>query len=125
MSVEEFKALARKHWEKWLPAKVAALKAEGKLNEALQGAALLAQDQYEHWLPQIRRGEGDSAAPVHTPKAGGGRNGRRGTRGTGREGTPVPEEPAGVAGLTNEALKRPGERFPRHRRGQSRPGIGG
>jgi hypothetical protein len=53
MSVQEFKALARKHWEEWLPEKWAALKAEGKLNEALQGAALLAQDQYEHWLPQI------------------------------------------------------------------------
>jgi hypothetical protein len=39
MSVQELKALARKHWEEYLPRKVAELRAEGKLDEALQGAA--------------------------------------------------------------------------------------
>jgi hypothetical protein len=43
MSVQELKALARKHWAEWLPEKVSQLKAEGKLNEALQAAANLAQ----------------------------------------------------------------------------------
>lgn len=50
MSVSELKALARKHWEEWLPEKVKALKAEGKLNEALQGAANLAQTEIEHLM---------------------------------------------------------------------------
>lgn len=35
--------MARRHWNQWLPAKVARLKAEGTLNEAIQGAALRAQ----------------------------------------------------------------------------------
>ena len=50
MSVQELKALARKHWEEWLPQKVADLKAQGKLNEALQGAANLAQTEIEHLM---------------------------------------------------------------------------
>lgn len=50
MSVEAFKAKARKHWTEYLPSKVAALKAEGRLNEALQGAATLAQDQVEQLM---------------------------------------------------------------------------
>jgi len=48
VSVQELKALARKHWEEWLPEKVKELRAEGKLDEALQGAANLAQDQINH-----------------------------------------------------------------------------
>jgi hypothetical protein len=39
MSVQEPKALARKHWDKWLPEKVGLLKREGRLNEELQAAA--------------------------------------------------------------------------------------
>lgn len=50
MSVQELKALARKHWEEWLPDKVKELKAEGQLNEALQGAALRAQAEIEHLM---------------------------------------------------------------------------
>jgi hypothetical protein len=50
MSVLELKALARKHWEEWLPDKVRELKAEGKFNEALQGAANLAQTEIEHLM---------------------------------------------------------------------------
>jgi hypothetical protein len=34
VSIPELKALARKHWEEWLPEKVKALRAEGKLDEA-------------------------------------------------------------------------------------------
>jgi hypothetical protein len=50
MSVLELKALARRHWEEWLPDKVKELKAEGKFNEALQGAANLAQTEIEHLM---------------------------------------------------------------------------
>ncbi len=50
MSIQELTSLARKHWTKWLPEKVKALKAEGKLTEALNGAANLAQDQIEHLM---------------------------------------------------------------------------
>ena len=54
MSVQEFKALARKHWEEWLPGKVGGVEAEeGAGKNAMERGALLAQDQYEHWLPQI------------------------------------------------------------------------
>jgi hypothetical protein len=50
MSVQELKALARKHWEEWLPEKVKELRAQGKLNEELQGAANLAQTEIEHLM---------------------------------------------------------------------------
>src|SRR5688500_482676 len=52
MSVLELKALARKHWLEWLPNKVAAPKAEDKLDEALQGAASLAQAEIEALMKQ-------------------------------------------------------------------------
>jgi len=44
------KALARKHWAKWLPEKMAELKREGRLNEELQAAANLAQDEIERLM---------------------------------------------------------------------------
>lgn len=47
MSVENLKMLARQHWQEWLPEKVKELKAEGRLNEELQAAATLAQDEIE------------------------------------------------------------------------------
>jgi hypothetical protein len=50
LSIQELKALARNHWAQWLPEKVRELKAEGKLNEALQGAASLAQAEIEHLM---------------------------------------------------------------------------
>jgi len=50
MSVHQLKSMARKHWAQWLPDKVRELKAEGKLNEALQGAASLAQAEIEHLM---------------------------------------------------------------------------
>jgi hypothetical protein len=40
---QDLVAKAREHWTKWLPAKVAALRQEGRLEESLQGAANLAQ----------------------------------------------------------------------------------
>jgi hypothetical protein len=40
-------SLARKHWAKWLPKKVARLKAAGELNEAIQGAATAAAREIE------------------------------------------------------------------------------
>jgi hypothetical protein len=52
MSVEDLKSLARKHWTKWLPAKVASLRETGELNEALQGAATLAQTEIEALMKQ-------------------------------------------------------------------------
>jgi hypothetical protein len=53
VSVQELKALARKHWEEWLPEKVAELKAEGKLDEALHGAARGAQKQIDHLMQHL------------------------------------------------------------------------
>ena len=50
MSVQELKALARQHWAEWLPDKIKALKADGQLNEALHGAANLAQTEIEHLM---------------------------------------------------------------------------
>lgn len=47
MSIQQLKAQARKHWTKWLPEKVRELKAEGKLDEVLTGAAQLAQKEIE------------------------------------------------------------------------------
>ena len=47
MSVAALEAKALRHWKKWLPNKVAELRKEGQLEEALRGAALLAQDQIE------------------------------------------------------------------------------
>jgi hypothetical protein len=47
MSVHELKAAARKHWTKWLPDKVADLRKEGRLNEALHSAAVAAQEEIE------------------------------------------------------------------------------
>jgi hypothetical protein len=50
VSIPELKALARKRWEEWLPEKVKALRAEGKLDEALHGAARGAQKQIDHLM---------------------------------------------------------------------------
>lgn len=44
--------MARKHWAQWLPKKVARLKAEGTLNEAIQGAALRAQREIADLMSQ-------------------------------------------------------------------------
>jgi hypothetical protein len=50
MSTVELKALARKHWEKWLPEKVKRERAAGTLDENLQGAANLAQAEISHLM---------------------------------------------------------------------------
>ena len=52
MSLEQLKAQARKHWEEFLPQKVAQFKKEGKFGEALHGAANLAQDEIEQLMKQ-------------------------------------------------------------------------
>ena len=52
MSVRELASLARTHWTKWLPQTVADLRASGQLNEALQGAAGLAQKEIELLMKQ-------------------------------------------------------------------------
>ena len=43
MSIAALEAKALRHWKEWLPKKVAALRAEGRLEKAVHGAALLAQ----------------------------------------------------------------------------------
>jgi hypothetical protein len=62
MSVPELKALARKHWTKYRPKMVRDLKARGELDQALQGAATLAQEEinrlmgmgyYEHEAREV------------------------------------------------------------------------
>jgi hypothetical protein len=50
MSVLELESLARKHWQEWLPEKVKELRAEDKFNEAVHGAAVLAQEEIEHLM---------------------------------------------------------------------------
>jgi hypothetical protein len=50
MSVMALTAKARVHWTKWLPEKVADLRADGLLEEALRGAAQLAQNQIDHLM---------------------------------------------------------------------------
>jgi hypothetical protein len=50
MSVEELKALARKHWTGYLPNKVEELRAAGTLEEELTGAANLAQAEIERLM---------------------------------------------------------------------------
>jgi hypothetical protein len=52
MSVHELMTLARKHWEEYLPKKVQELRAAGELNEAIHGAANLAQAEIDHLMKQ-------------------------------------------------------------------------
>jgi hypothetical protein len=76
MSVSALEATAIRHWKKWLPKKVAALRAEGKLEEAVRGAALLAQDQIEHLMKRgYREHEAEEVALkefILLPPEGGG-----------------------------------------------------
>jgi len=67
MSIQELKNLARRHWNKWLPKKVADLKAQGKLDEALTGAAQLAQKEIE-LLMSKRHYQEHEANEVALPK---------------------------------------------------------
>lgn len=53
MSIPELQALARKHWTKWLPEKVKELRASGTLEEALHGAASLAQAEIDHLTSKL------------------------------------------------------------------------
>lgn len=60
---EYFKAKARKHWTKWLPEKVAQLKADGQLDAALQVAANLARARVDELMAQgYRRHEAEEVA---------------------------------------------------------------
>jgi hypothetical protein len=52
MSVPELMMLTRKHWTKYLPNKVRELRASGELNEAIFGAANLAQAEIDHLMRQ-------------------------------------------------------------------------
>jgi hypothetical protein len=47
MSLPELMTLTRKHWNKYLPNKVRELQASGELNEAIWGAASLAQTEID------------------------------------------------------------------------------
>jgi hypothetical protein len=78
-----------KHWEEWLPEKVKTLRAEGELDQELQGAAIGAQKQIDHLMRD--RGYPEWAArggtqTVHPPAAGGKRGGYAGTARGGRGG---------------------------------------
>lgn len=52
MSAPAYQAKARKHWTKWLPAKVAELKASGELEQALQTAGKLAHARVVELMQQ-------------------------------------------------------------------------
>lgn len=45
MSAQRYAGMARKHWQTWLPKKVAALKENGELEQAVQTAGKLAFEQ--------------------------------------------------------------------------------
>ncbi len=44
MSAQRYAAMARKHWEQWLPKRVANLKLEGEYQQAIQTAGKNAQE---------------------------------------------------------------------------------
>jgi hypothetical protein len=52
MSAENYTSMARKHWTKWLPQRVARLNADGQLEQALQTAGKLAQERVLELMPQ-------------------------------------------------------------------------
>lgn len=52
MSAQQYEAMARKHWAKWLPKTVAALKASGELQQALQTAGKATQQQVLELMEQ-------------------------------------------------------------------------
>ena len=52
MSAQTYEAMARKHWAKWLPQKVAELKASGQLEQALQTAGKATQQQVVELMGQ-------------------------------------------------------------------------
>lgn len=63
MSALMYEAKARKHWTKWLPKKVASLKASGELEQALQAAGKLAQARVLDLMQQgYRQSEADEVA---------------------------------------------------------------
>ncbi len=52
MSAQTYAAKALKHWTKWLPHKVAELKANGELEQAVQTAGKAAQQQVVELMGQ-------------------------------------------------------------------------
>ena len=52
MSAQLYEAKARKHWTQWLPKKVAALKAAGELEQALQTAGKQAHREVVELMQQ-------------------------------------------------------------------------
>ncbi|MDM0051410.1 hypothetical protein [Variovorax sp. J22R115] len=74
MSAENYAAMARKHWTKWLPRKVAALKADGDLESTLQTVGkqaqarlleLMQQGFREHEADEVVRSEFIQLKPEH------------------------------------------------------------
>lgn len=63
MSAQLYEAKARKHWTQWLPKKVAALKASGELEQALQTAGKQAQQEVMTLMQQgFRQHEAEEVA---------------------------------------------------------------
>jgi hypothetical protein len=52
MSASRYATMARKHWTTWLPKKVAALKSDNELEQALQTAGKLAQERVVELMQQ-------------------------------------------------------------------------
>lgn len=52
MAGQQYAMMARKHWQMWLPEKVAALKAVGTLEQALQTAGKLAFNRVVELMEQ-------------------------------------------------------------------------
>ena len=63
MSAQLYEAKARKHWTQWPPKKVAALKASGELEQALQTAGKQAQQEVLSLMEQgFRQHEAEEVA---------------------------------------------------------------
>ena len=52
MSAQQYATMARKHWAKWLPKKVAEMKASGELEQAVQTAGRMAQEEVVSLMEQ-------------------------------------------------------------------------
>lgn len=63
MSVAAYTARALKHWKRWLPEKVAELKAQGRLNSAAMAAAKRADERVIELMQQgYRQHEAEEVA---------------------------------------------------------------
>ena len=64
IDIPSLTAQAARHWKTWLPNKVADLKANGELEQALHGAAVLAHRQAQHLMQKLHYQEHEALEVV-------------------------------------------------------------